>query len=292
MFFLANKKGRFKSAMSKPTPEELVKKQVKRGSLITNFKKNTHTKVDEEDKTIEFYQARLALLDSYWKKFYNCHENLLEYEDELQENEYFAQFAFNSVERDYTIAHAFVQNLLNSLQRETSNSSVHNSTALDATAVNVEQARPKRNAIPKLSLPKFSGVQADWESFKDLFSSIVVENPDIPVVEKLQHLLNSLEGDAARCIGGLTATASNYVVAWEKLTRRYDNKKLRLNSHMQVHLHLPSVTRKSANELKNLLDTADRSVKGLKGLNCPIDKYDIWFVYLIVEKLDSDTRES
>ena len=50
--------------------------------------------------------------------------------------------------------------------------------------------------LPKLSLPTFSGLQEDWESFRDLFRSLVHLDADLSGVQKLQYLKTSVQGEA------------------------------------------------------------------------------------------------
>lgn len=274
------------------TPKEKAIKQIRKAELIANFIINSWDKVGSDKRTLEFFESRVPILDGYWKEFMEVHDNLLDFSVELQESEYFKKDMFAETERNYSYARAFLSNKIKAFLREAASTSDLEISQNSRSLENPVSLRTKRHAIPKLTLPKFAGVQAEWESFKDLFSSIIVENGDVPLVEKLQHLLNCLEGDAARCVEGLTVTAANFELAWEKLIRRYDNKNLRLASHMQALLHLPLVKYKSASGLKKLLDTAEREIKGLTSLRCPVEHFDIWLVHLIVEKLDSDTRES
>ena len=40
------------------------------------------------------------------------------------------------------------------------------------------------------------------------------------------------------------------------------------------------------------MDKSEEVFKGLQDLDCPVEHFDIWFIYLIYKKLDADTRES
>lgn len=48
--------------------------------------------------------------------------------------------------------------------------------------------------LPRIDIPKFNGTPSDWLSFKDLFSSLILANPTLSSVEKLQYLKTSLVG--------------------------------------------------------------------------------------------------
>lgn len=272
---------------------KLADVQVDKGALIMNFEKNT-LKTAEASRTLEWYESRHALLNNYWGTFVTNHDQLVMSKKELEDHNYFKESVFSAVEEAFCLASAFVSREVKRLQKIDNGVNVQDSESVNEN--NVISIIPgmvqSKNSVPKLSLPKFSGLQSEWESFKNLFASIVVNNANIPAVEKLQHLLNCLTGDAADSMVGTTLTPTNFQVAWDKLLRRHDNKKVRLHCHLNNLLNLPSVTHKSADELKKLLDVAEGSIKGLKDLNCDAEQYDIWLVHLVSEKLDCDTRES
>ncbi|CAB0045358.1 unnamed protein product [Trichogramma brassicae] len=79
-------------------------------------------------------------------------------------------------------------------------------------------------SLPKLTLPKFSGLQHEWDTFKALFTSMVKDAPTLTPTLKLQHLFACVEGDALRTIKSIEVTGDNFDVAWTALSRRYENK--------------------------------------------------------------------
>ena len=107
---------------------------------------------------------------------------------------------------------------------------------------------------------------------------------------RLQHLSNSVSGPAKQALKGVTLSSTNFKVAWEKLLRRYDSDKRRLRVHLEALINLPQVGSESAEELSRLVDRTEEAVKGLNSLGCPIEHYNNWFVYLVVKKLDRNTR--
>ncbi|CAB0040423.1 unnamed protein product [Trichogramma brassicae] len=148
------------------------------------------------------------------------------------------------------------------------------------------------SALPNLALPKFSGKQDGWESFKQRFSSLVRDKESIPKVAKLQHLLNAHQGPAALRLRGMEITEANFDVAWDKLMRRYDNKRIRLTNTLEHLIQLPMVKTRSAQELSDLIDHSKEAFRSLKELQCPVEHYDAWIVHCVVRKLDANSRES
>jgi len=64
--------------------------------------------------------------------------------------------------------------------------------------------------LPRIDIPKFNGSPSEWLSFKDLFSSLIVANPTLSHVEKLQYLKTSLVGSASHLLKNTTLTADNF----------------------------------------------------------------------------------
>uniref|UniRef100_T1IH65 Peptidase aspartic putative domain-containing protein n=1 Tax=Strigamia maritima TaxID=126957 RepID=T1IH65_STRMM len=54
--------------------------------------------------------------------------------------------------------------------------------------------------LPKLEMPKFSGLVIDWQSFEDRFEAAVGKNPHLSSVDKFQYLLAACSGDAHKLI--------------------------------------------------------------------------------------------
>ncbi|XP_043498831.1 uncharacterized protein LOC122522094 [Polistes fuscatus] len=101
------------------------------------------------------------------------------------------------------------------------------------------QSRP-RTVLPNISLPKFSGAFSDWRPFEELFSSMIKNNPDLSQVEKLHYLRTSLEGEAAKVISNLKLSADSFDIAWNRLSDRFDNKRLLILAHLDRLMALPA----------------------------------------------------
>ena len=72
--------------------------------------------------------------------------------------------------------------------------------------------RSTRRRMPQLDLPKFSGRYAAWESFKDLFQSMVKPH-DVTNAERLKYLKTCLTREAAALIRNFPVTSDNYTRA-------------------------------------------------------------------------------
>uniref|UniRef100_A0A0M3I1E0 Uncharacterized protein n=1 Tax=Ascaris lumbricoides TaxID=6252 RepID=A0A0M3I1E0_ASCLU len=75
--------------------------------------------------------------------------------------------------------------------------------------------------LPKLQLKPFSGDLSQWPQFKATFQAGVGNNPDISPVQKLNYLLSSLEGSAARAVTGYALLPENYDIVWKVLEQQF-----------------------------------------------------------------------
>jgi len=142
--------------------------------------------------------------------------------------------------------------------------------------------------LPRIDIPKFNGTPSDWLSFKDLFSSLILANPTLSAVEKLQYLKTSLVG-SAHLLKNTTLTAENFQKAWEALIAFYENKRLLVNSALHSLLTLKRMTKESANEMEQLYTNIMQIHRTLETLNRPIQHWDDFFVFIAVQRLDAES---
>ncbi|KYN11441.1 hypothetical protein ALC57_16410, partial [Trachymyrmex cornetzi] len=71
-------------------------------------------------------------------------------------------------------------------------------------------------------LPKFTGKIAEWESFRNMFESLVACNVSLSKVQKFYYLKTSVTGEATVLINNLKISEANYDSAWQLLIDEYD----------------------------------------------------------------------
>ncbi|XP_039309667.1 uncharacterized protein LOC105206883 [Solenopsis invicta] len=242
------------------TLETLVKQQTTQAGYIshmwTNMQKLGQAKIDQHE-----IKSRLTRLDNYWEQFQERHFELIALEG-FEASAYNKSDVFTTTEESYFSVRAQF-----------------------LTALSKKQT-PERRMNRKL----FSGDQLAWEDFRDLFSSLVHNVPDIPAVQKLQHLRSCLSGEAAAVVAKAPVTDAAYEGAWSDLVARYDNRRILLFSYMRNLLSCPGLSKASPAELKRLLGVVTQSIRAFASLERPVDKWDDWFVHLLVTKTDSQTR--
>ena len=82
--------------------------------------------------------------------------------------------------------------------------------------------------IPPVTPRKYSGKIVDYRGWKNNFNVIIGDSENLTPAHKLQHLRNSVEGEALTAINGLGIEDADYAKAWEILDGRYgDDETLR-----------------------------------------------------------------
>lgn len=91
-----------------------------------------------------------------------------------------------------------------------------------------------RARIPSINLLSFSRVYKSWSRFHDLLKSLVHDDNELTNVEKLYHLKDCLNGEAADILTSLYISSENYIVARKLFKTWYDNRKV-IKRSMQKH---------------------------------------------------------
>ncbi len=86
--------------------------------------------------------------------------------------------------------------------------------------------------LPTLTIRKFSGENLDFLRFSTQFISFIHEKPNLSPAEKLNYLSTVVEGDVKKKVEGFISAGVPYEAAWEKLNKRYGNKRLTVHSVM------------------------------------------------------------
>lgn len=138
-------------------------------------------------------------------------------------------------------------------------------------------------------MPKFNGNPSEWLSFKDLFSSLVLSNPTLTEIGKLQYLKTSLVGSAAHLLKNTTLTSDNFQKAWDALISFYENKRLLVNAALHALLSIKRMTKESAAELEQLYTTILQIYRSLETLNRPVSRWDDFLVFIATQRLDAES---
>ena len=75
----------------------------------------------------------------------------------------------------------------------------------------------------------------------DTFEASIVNNKTLSKVQKFHYLIVSLQNEAKDLISNLQITNENFLVAWQLVTQRYNNKRL-IAIHLFVRLDVRCLT--------------------------------------------------
>ncbi|XP_011859713.1 PREDICTED: uncharacterized protein LOC105557154 [Vollenhovia emeryi] len=258
----------------------VIEKQNNLFGLISRALANAKKK-GEEKLNSHNLDARIKSLDSYWERFQDNHDTLVGARtEETRKLPYFADDLYATCEEAYFSSRAGIFMLREFL-----------STQLSQSGSAKAQSSMGR-ALPKISLPKFSGEYQEWPPFRDLFKSMVIFNTEIAAVEKLHYLKSQVTGEAARHIANIPVTSESFERAWSALTDRYENKRVIATTNLDRLFNLKPITQKSSTELKLLLSTTREVLGALESLGLPTKSWDVLIVYFVTRRLDAKTLEA
>lgn len=249
------------------------------GRTVSNVKK-----LGLDNVTIAILQKRLALLQDKWKEFSENHRVIVK-KGVPEGSDYLRQDYFAEIEETYLD------------QADQLDAWIERLTIPEEETFNVNNPAPAKDLdddlrLPRLNLPTFSGDLLQWESFRDLFRSLVHESTRLSKVRKFTYLKSSLTGDAAKMLARTPISESRYEGAWASLERRYENLRALSEAHMNRLIHCPPITNGISSEIKRILDEFRQSRDSFEVLGKPVAEWDEWITFLLMEKLDSTTRLS
>ena len=145
--------------------------------------------------------------------------------------------------------------------------------------------------LPKIEIKRFNGDATEWQTFYDSFECAVHKNKQISNIEKMNYLINLLEGEAASTLKGLQLSNANYEVALNMLQERYGDEQVLISSFMNKLLNLEPVCGLSAvKELRQLYDTIETQVRSLNSLGLNERNYGAMLVPVVMSKLPQEVK--
>ncbi|UYV60602.1 hypothetical protein LAZ67_1001636 [Cordylochernes scorpioides] len=114
-------------------------------------------------------------------------------------------------------------------------------------------------------------------------------------IVKLQYLKTCLKGKALILFNHIPITLfeNNFVLAWDLLEKRYDNKKGLLFNLIQRIIDLPKLTIESSKQLLFLVDNSCEVIISLETLGYKLDELsDIIIGKILSDKLNKTTKRS
>ena len=274
---------------------EFLSEQIERLHIVSRAQEN-FKKVGRQNYTPAKIRSRISSLDKTWNQCIQGHAVLMNAfsDQEKAKLDYFKRNKIEEYEEIYQTALDLMTEWLETLEPPVSpNRSIlhENSFARsESTSLSIQIALKH---LPTIKLPPFTGNFADWESFRDRFTALIIENKDLSNFSRMHFLASSLSGPALEAISSIPITANNFSVAWKELRNRFENKRKLIEIHISTLYNLPEMSRESAVELHSLRDKANRAISALRSLGRSSEEMlsDI-LTYFVTQKLDKSTRRA
>jgi Protein of unknown function (DUF1759). len=209
--------------------------------------------------------------------------NLLKISDDLLDN-----FAIHTQDEEYQQHEDEISAISEKLEKLKLQLLKTAQTAQQASEVKLPTVEVR---LPKLELPTFDGNLDEWLSFRDLFMAAVHDNAGLTGAQKLQYLKASVKGTAALLLQSVSITNDNYEQAWDLLNDRYQNRREIVTSTLKRLVNHPPMRSDSPLELRKLVDNTMECIRSLKVMKVPVEHWDVIISYLIVDKLDRESKQ-
>ncbi|XP_008475864.2 uncharacterized protein LOC103512857 [Diaphorina citri] len=140
--------------------------------------------------------------------------------------------------------------------------------------------------LPPLEIPFFNGDLSKWPMFYEIFKANVHDS-QLSEAHKLQYLLSKLGGTAQNVCAGIPPTAENYLVIFNALVEKYQDKRNLAHIYLEKMFKFNQV--KSSQQLSTFVDYFAANVAALEALKID-DLGQFLLFYIACQKLDSESR--
>jgi len=162
----------------------------------------------------------------------------------------------------------------------------------EETFISTSRNRGRHDVIPleKLSIASFGGDPKQYTSFRNLFDIAVHDNTNLPPVIKFSYLKSYLEGEPLTLISNLMLSDENYNLALTVLDKRYANRRIIAQSHLNQLWTMPKAMFVDSKSIRQMLNTITESVGALANQKYSVNQWDTILLHLFELKLDSQLR--
>lgn len=163
---------------------------------------------DKNDQlSLAFCKIKMKTLQTYWERILIAHEELAAEVSQLPPH-YMDEIELLEIQYEETLI--ILQEVL-------------------------ENTHGDNLKLPRVTIPKFEGDYFNWINFKELFTSMVIENKSLSEAQRMQMLKTSLVegGEAEGLIKDLNLAPNSFKTAWERLKKRYENEKVIVNKYLK-----------------------------------------------------------
>lgn len=233
--------------------------------------------IDDLTCSKTFLAIKIKTLSDHWNAFIKEHEEIVSYATNSDYTyDYFVRNVFDCLEQDYMEIMCNIQDRI---------------TNVNSSPTEEPAARSPFVKLPTMNIPKFHGEYIKWPAFKDMFISLIGGNKALSNIQRLHYLKINLGGEAEQLVRQIAVTNDNYNMAWDILVKRYENKRVIIQTHLSRLYKQPMVKSDSSSAIKALLDVTTETMQALSNIGRPTETWDDWIVFLLVQKLDIESHK-
>jgi diphosphomevalonate decarboxylase len=127
--------------------------------------------------------------------------------------------------------------------------------------------------------------------YRDTLEALIVNNTTLTNVQKFHYLTASLKNEAKDIIANLQVTNENFLVAWQLVTQRYNNKGLIAMTHAKYLCQMPQVKKGDASTQRHLINHESSHMNALKALSLNMTFQDLMLNHLMLPSLDIEIQQ-
>jgi len=247
--------------------------------------KRMQTFVETGDRKLIDVQVRFDELPTIYSKFETA-QSELELSDDIDYSVNRQQFeaqCFEVKANFIEILHPVMDPLSRSSTPRCSGSGHSNQTPWSHTS-------STHIRLPTIALPTFEGDTCSWLHFRYAFEAFIVNNTTLSNVQKFHYLIASLKNEAKALRSNLQITNENFLVAWQLVTQRYNNKRLIAIMHAKNLYQMPQVRKGDASSLRQLNNHVSSHLNDLQALSLNVPVQNIMLNHLMLATLDPETQ--
>lgn len=253
---------------------------VARASIERLFERKEAGEFVGEGVTHSIQVVTLDNLESHYDRFVTAHMELVAVAEASDIAEHSA--IFDTVEQRYTDIKAFFKELIDA-------HSIHAESESSERSTPRSHVKASDIRLEKVNLEPFQGEFNKWIGFRDLFGSLIHENPSLTTAAKYSYLMRKVKGEAHQVVAGFLPTDDNYEAAWNTLNQRYNNDRLIVSSLLNVFLSMEAVKQESGSGLRRMVDITNETTRSLASMKRPVEHWDDILVYILISKLPKTT---
>jgi diphosphomevalonate decarboxylase len=125
----------------------------------------------------------------------------------------------------------------------------------------------------------------------DTFKALIVNNATLSNVQKFHYLIASLKNKARDLLRNLQITNDNFLLAWQLVTQRYNNKRFIAMKYAKHLCQMPQANKGDASSLRQLINHVSSHVNAIQALSVNTPVQDLMLNHLMTSTLDNETLQ-